>query len=189
MIDMAHKHSMLLISLNHIARGLRQWLFLFTVELTKARKWGVSVRTPPALYDRNDEFRRDRDLNMLQQPFEIGHERFDALLESTIEYLCDEMGLEPQEWVAPLTPVYHGGKDMAVEFLLYDESSPFAFDRSSWETFSMGGSDRSTWAKVEDPDTAFRIRSNSRVISEAEAKSLADALTREEAEELVEKGT
>mgnify|MGYP006289964211 FL=1 len=69
------------------------------------------------------------------------------------------------------------------EFLLYDEESPFAFDKDSWETFSMGGSDRSTWDKVEDPDTAFRIRSNSRVISEVEAKSLADALTREEAEE------
>ncbi|MCF8081799.1 MAG: hypothetical protein K9M96_01785 [Deltaproteobacteria bacterium] len=74
-----------------------------------------------------------------------------------------------------------------LEFLLYDEESPFVFDKDSWETFSMGGGDRSTWAKVEDPDTAFRIRSNSRVISASEAKALADALTREEAEERVEK--
>jgi hypothetical protein len=67
---------------------------------------------------------------------------------------------------------------MAVEFLLYDEESPFAFDKDSWETFSMGGSDRSTWAKVDDPDTAFRIRSNSRIISGSEAKTLADARAR-----------
>ena len=46
-----------------------------------------------------DEFREDKDLSILQKPFEIGHERFDALLASTIEYLCDEMGLQPPRWV------------------------------------------------------------------------------------------
>jgi len=69
---------------------------------------------------------------------------------------------------------------MSIEFLEY-EDSPFAFDRDSWETFSMGGSSRSNWRKVEDSDIAFRIRSNSSVISEVEAKALADALAAERA--------
>jgi hypothetical protein len=63
---------------------------------------------------------------------------------------------------------------MAIEFLEW-EDKPFAFDKDSWETFSMGGSDRSTWMRIEDSDSAFRIRSNSSIISESEAKSLADA--------------
>jgi len=46
-----------------------------------------------------DEFRRDKDLTVLQEPFDLDHERFDALLASAIEYLCDEMGLEAPEWV------------------------------------------------------------------------------------------
>ena len=75
-----------------------------------------------------------------------------------------------------------GGCTMALEFLEY-EDSPFVFDKESWETFSMGGSSRDKWRKVADSDIAFRIRSNSSVISELEAKALADALAAERAEE------
>jgi len=46
-----------------------------------------------------DEFRRDKDMSIFREPFELDNERFDALLASTIEELCDEMGLEPPEWV------------------------------------------------------------------------------------------
>jgi len=63
---------------------------------------------------------------------------------------------------------------MTIEFLEY-EDKPFAFDKDSWETFSMGGSDRSTWLRIDDSDSAFRIRSDSSIISEAEAKSMAEA--------------
>ena len=67
---------------------------------------------------------------------------------------------------------------MALEFLEY-EDSPFAFDKESWETFSMGGSSKDKWRKIEDSDSAFRIRQNSSVISEIEAKSLAEELALE----------
>lgn len=71
---------------------------------------------------------------------------------------------------------------MTLEYLEY-ENSPFVFDKDSWETFSMGGSSRDKWRKVENSDSAFRIRSNASVISEFEAKALADALARERAED------
>lgn len=72
---------------------------------------------------------------------------------------------------------------MSLEFLEY-EASPFAFDGETWETFSMGGSPRSSWRKVEDSDIAFRIRNGSSEISELEAKALAIALARERAKDL-----
>ena len=46
-----------------------------------------------------DDFRRDRNFSLIQEPFELTDERFDALLASTVEYLCDEINLEPPEWV------------------------------------------------------------------------------------------
>ncbi len=45
-----------------------------------------------------DDFRRNRDTTFLQEPFTLDNERIDALLASTVEYLCDEMGLEIPEW-------------------------------------------------------------------------------------------
>lgn len=41
-----------------------------------------------------DDFRRTRDYSLIERPFELGNEKFDSLLASTIEYLCDEMGIE-----------------------------------------------------------------------------------------------
>lgn len=46
-----------------------------------------------------DEFRQDKDLSIVQEPFDLDHDRFDGLLASTIESLCDELGLEPPAWV------------------------------------------------------------------------------------------
>lgn len=46
-----------------------------------------------------DDFRRYRDLSLITQPFERSDEHFDAMLASTIEYLCDELHLEPPDWV------------------------------------------------------------------------------------------
>ncbi len=46
-----------------------------------------------------DEFRRHRDLSLVREPFETGEERFDAMLASMIECLCDELGLETPDWV------------------------------------------------------------------------------------------
>lgn len=74
---------------------------------------------------------------------------------------------------------------MAFEFLEY-EDRPFAFDKDSWTLFSMGGSDMSKWAEVENSDNAHRIRMNSCEISESEAKELADNLACEWEDDLAE---
>ncbi|MDI6793103.1 MAG: hypothetical protein QME81_09585 [bacterium] len=46
-----------------------------------------------------DDFRYYKDLSFVSKPFDFDNERIDALLTATIEYLCDELGLEPPEWV------------------------------------------------------------------------------------------
>jgi hypothetical protein len=46
-----------------------------------------------------DEFRRDKNHDTLLQPLTPDNERFDALLASTIEYLCNEGKTEPPQWV------------------------------------------------------------------------------------------
>lgn len=51
-----------------------------------------------------DDFRYYKDPAMVKEPFEFNNEKFDALLASTIEYLCDEMGMDPPEWVGDVKP-------------------------------------------------------------------------------------
>lgn len=51
-----------------------------------------------------DDFRRTRDYSLIEKPFELGNEKFDSLLASTVEYLCDEMGLESPDWIWDIPP-------------------------------------------------------------------------------------
>jgi|GEM_PF-2047953 len=69
-----------------------------------------------------------------------------------------------------------------LEYMEY-EDSPFVFDRETWELFSMGGAHKSKWLKVENSDSRVRIQFQACEISEFEAKSLAEALARERAED------
>jgi hypothetical protein len=46
-----------------------------------------------------DEFRRRKDISLVQKPFKLSNERIDALLASTVEFLCDELNLKTPEWV------------------------------------------------------------------------------------------
>lgn len=46
-----------------------------------------------------DEFRRDTNHDVLLPPLTPDNERFDALIASTIEYLCNEGKTEPPQWV------------------------------------------------------------------------------------------
>ncbi|MDM8548620.1 hypothetical protein QUF72_01030 [Desulfobacterales bacterium HSG2] len=46
-----------------------------------------------------DEFRRHKDPSLVREPFENGDERFDAILASMVECLCDELELEIPDWV------------------------------------------------------------------------------------------
>lgn len=51
------------------------------------------------LMDFVDDFRYYKNLDAVREPFELTHERWDALLASTASYLCDELGLETQPWI------------------------------------------------------------------------------------------
>jgi len=46
-----------------------------------------------------DDFRRTRDHRLIEKPFSLNDENVDALLASTVEYLCDELGVETPDWV------------------------------------------------------------------------------------------
>jgi hypothetical protein len=47
-----------------------------------------------------DDFRRYRDPAQLATPFDRNNEKIDAVLASTAESLCDEIGLTPPSWLA-----------------------------------------------------------------------------------------
>ncbi len=47
-----------------------------------------------------DEFQYTRDARVLAEPFPLGDERLDALLASTVEYLCDEQQISAPPWLA-----------------------------------------------------------------------------------------
>jgi hypothetical protein len=51
------------------------------------------------LMDFVDEMRRRRDPEMIRAPFACDNERLDAILASTIEALCEELGMETPDWV------------------------------------------------------------------------------------------
>ena len=46
-----------------------------------------------------DDFRSTRDYSLIEMPFPLSDEKFDSLLDSTTEYLCDELGIETPDWV------------------------------------------------------------------------------------------
>jgi hypothetical protein len=58
---------------------------------------GENWRVP--FMDFVDDFRRARGCGLIEQPLDLNNEKFDSLLASTIEYLCDEMGIEIPAWV------------------------------------------------------------------------------------------
>jgi hypothetical protein len=51
------------------------------------------------LMDFVDDFRYYKDLSAISEPFELTNRRLDALLASTVEYLCDELRIKPPEWI------------------------------------------------------------------------------------------
>lgn len=53
-----------------------------------------------------DDFRYYRDPDMIKEPFEFNNEKFDALIASTIEYLCDELGMVTPDWVCDVPPCH-----------------------------------------------------------------------------------
>ncbi len=46
-----------------------------------------------------DDLRRTTDHKLIEKPFNLSNENIDSLLASTVEYLCDELGIETPSWV------------------------------------------------------------------------------------------
>ena len=51
-----------------------------------------------------DDFRRRKDKAAVRKAFPFDNERFDAILASTIEYLCGELNLDPPDWTWDVPP-------------------------------------------------------------------------------------
>lgn len=49
-------------------------------------------------------FRNEKDVGAVGEPFVYGDDRVDAILASTAEYLCDELGEEPPPWLDKVPP-------------------------------------------------------------------------------------
>ena len=60
-----------------------------------------------------DDFRYHKDPRALVEPFDLSDDKMDALLASTAESLCDELGIKPPEWLAHVPacrePYFVGG--------------------------------------------------------------------------------
>lgn len=54
-----------------------------------------------------DDFRYHKDLRALSEPFEPNDRRTDALLASTAESLCDELGNEVPAWIENIPECEH----------------------------------------------------------------------------------
>ena len=76
-----------------------------------------------------DDFRYYKDVQSISEPFTIDNERVDALLASTVEYLCDEMGLTPPEWLESVPccqrPYFVSGLENLKSFTIVE--SPLRF--------------------------------------------------------------
>lgn len=81
------------------------------------------------LMDFVDDFRYFRDPGMIAEPFELGDERFDALLASTAEQLCVELKIEKPEWIlrvpAVRNPWFVSGVESLKAIALVESPLPF----------------------------------------------------------------
>lgn len=91
--------------------------------LADARWWKLYF------YDFVDEFRRQKNFEMIAEPFELNDEKTDALLASTIEKLCDELKIEIPEWIKKVPscrePFFVGGIENLKAILIVE--SPLRF--------------------------------------------------------------
>ncbi|MFH1379162.1 MAG: hypothetical protein ABII23_02675 [bacterium] len=56
------------------------------------------------LMDFVDDFRATKDLSAIEKPFMLSNEKFDALLASTVTYLCNELNLKIPSWITDVPP-------------------------------------------------------------------------------------
>lgn len=77
--------------------------------MNSLKKTKEKINAEPAhwrvwLMDFVDDFRYYRNAEMIREPFELSEEKTDALLASTVEYLCDEMKIALPEWLNKIEP-------------------------------------------------------------------------------------
>jgi len=56
------------------------------------------------LMDFVDDFRYYKNAEMIAESFELSDDKIDALLASTVEYLCDELNIETPNWLSVIPP-------------------------------------------------------------------------------------
>jgi hypothetical protein len=56
------------------------------------------------LMDFVDDFRYYKNVEMISEPFKLIDEKTDALIASTVEYLCDELKIVPPKWLDKIPP-------------------------------------------------------------------------------------
>jgi hypothetical protein len=81
------------------------------------------------LMDFVDDFRHYRDLQMIDQPFGLDDERFDALLAATAEQLCNELKIKTPVWIlsvpAPRDPWFVSEIESLKAIAIVESPLPF----------------------------------------------------------------
>ncbi len=76
-----------------------------------------------------DDFRRRREPRAIAEPFAFSNRQTDALLASTAEALCDELGISPPAWLAQVPeceqPYFVGATENLKSFCIVE--SPLRF--------------------------------------------------------------
>ena len=78
-----------------------------------------------------DDFRRTKLTSEIEEPIKLGNEKFDALLASTVEYLCQELRLKVPGWAEDVpscrTPWFVSGVENLKAITIVE--SPVCFRR------------------------------------------------------------
>jgi len=102
---------------------------MMTLQETKRRMESDPKHWVVWLMDFVDDFRYHRNPAALSEPFEMNDTKLDALLASTAEQLCADMGLECPDWVlqvpACLSPWFVAGMQSLKAIALVE--SPLRF--------------------------------------------------------------
>ena len=100
-----------------------------TIRETKERMLAMPDHWQVPFMDFVDDFRRSKDLSLLVDSFVADNEHWDALLASTVEYLCMEQGVDVPEWVRNVptckNPWFVSGMDSLRAITLVESPAPF----------------------------------------------------------------
>ena len=75
-----------------------------TIKQTKEKIIPDPLRWKLYFFDFVDDFRYYKDAEMIAEPFALSDDKMDALLASTVEYLCDELKIEASAWLKNIKP-------------------------------------------------------------------------------------